>query len=214
MSEARARWSRFAAGDFDGDDLPALLRALSAKWQPGTLAAELGRALAEGAEGDADERSPISIEAWESIPKTGRIDGILPLTIPSPTNLGLSVLELREEIARLEIGSPGAGDDDEIGLAILALLHDRPLVTDHRLALRLYIDCPADSLMLMGRLPLGGTVSIFTSAIGPDRAAELPGSALRHVERSEARRDRAGKLRLDPLPPREGPRPETWTFRL
>ena len=157
---ARTLWKKIAAGDLSGGDLTHLLLALWKKWQPGTLAAELARALLAEANSREPEPEPeaLFLAEIESLPKTERIDGVLPLSIPVPADLGRLADELVEEALRLKLGSPPSEEArEELTIAFLPLLHRRPLVSSHRLPILMYAACPlsatsrpGETLMLLG----------------------------------------------------------------
>ena len=226
LPTAQKIWHRIARRQFTDGDLPAFLLSMHKKWQPGTLAAEFARALL--AESNSRELDPepeaLNLADVEHLPKTTRIDGILPLTIPVPGHAHWPADELLTEAARLRL-MPAPEDHqrtrDELALAYLALLHRRPLNSTHRLAIMPHVACPqsatsrpGNTLVLLGELPLGGAVTLFFSSfLAEDRCSFAP-SAAEHFDRLKLQRTSAGKLTLTEGAPRPHKPREKWTFRL
>jgi len=222
----QALWQKFAGLHFEEGDLAELLLALDKLLRTGTLAAELARALnEESLSPEADpEPAALRLEGITELPKTERIDGILPLTIPVPSDVRWPADELFAEAERLGLSIPAQDRGrmrDELALAYLALLHDRPLVSSHRLPIRLYASCPGastdqteGSLMLLARLPLGGTATIFFSHLPAAEHCDFAPAATEHIDRLALRRRPNGELLLAEGKNRPYTRVDRWTFRL
>ena len=219
LTKARSIWQSIAAHTFAEGDLPSLFLSLHKKWNPGSLAAELARALLKetNSRGEDPEPEPLLLADIEHLPKTARIDGILPLTIPAPTDATWSADELIEEAARLKLGRLPKDRDrlrDELALAHLPLLHHRPIISTHRLAIMPGLASPGATLLLLGKLPLGGTVTILTSSLLTREHCLFETAATQHFSRFKLHRSDAGALTLAEGKPRAARRKDKWTFRL
>lgn len=168
MTDPADIWNTINSPRHAAGHLGALLVELANKWQPGTLAAELARALVSEQRPRDPVRppAPLILENLTNLEKTRRIDGILPLTVPSPNHIGRCVSELVSEATRLDLGPP-PDDETELTLALLTLLHRRSLVTDNRLRIELTLACPGGTLLVLGQLPLGGRTTIAVTSIDP-----------------------------------------------
>jgi len=170
------------------------------RWRPGTLAAELARALAseQRPKEPVPAPAPILLENITTIDKTQRIDGILPLIVPSPNHIGPSVTELIAEADRLDLG-PAPEDDTELTLALLAILHRRSLVTNAQLAIELTLACPAEHFMVLGLLPLGGRTTIALTSVEAGVHGDFTPSDVIFLDRLTLSRDSSGHLQLTPV---------------
>ena len=219
LDRARTLWGKITDHTFVEGELEALLLAVWKKWQPGTLAAELSRALLdESASAEPDpEPAALALAEIEHLPKTSRIGGILPLAIPVPVDAHWMSDELIDEAARLKLGRLADDRDrmrDEIALAHLSLLHRRPITSTHRLDITATLASPGPALLLLGKLPLGGTVTLFTSSLETSRRCLVERASVEHHSRFKLHRGGSGELRLAPGKPRPSKRKDKWTFRL
>lgn len=197
MTDPSALWQTINSPAHTAGHLEALLLALAAKWQPGTLAAELARALnSELRPRDPTPTpAPIFLDNLTNLEKTRRIDGILPLTVPSPNNIAPSVAELIRETGRLDLGQ-SPDDDTELTLALLTLLHRRSLITNNNLSIELTLACPGDSLLILGNLPLGGRTTIALTSIDPTTHCAFNPADIIYLDRLTLQRTAAGILTL------------------
>jgi hypothetical protein len=219
FDQARRVWKTIGDHTFTEGDLEALLLAVWKKWQPGTLSAELSRALLEESESTDSDPDPAALllADIEHLPKTSRIDGILPLTIPRPNDVHWTSDALIDEVVRLKIGRMPEDRDrlrDELALAHLSLLHRRALTSTHRLDIVATLASPGPALVMLGKLPLGGTVTLFTSSLATSEFCLIDRAAVEHHSRFQLHRTKSGKLTLTAGKPRPPKRKDKWTFRL
>jgi hypothetical protein len=170
-----AKWSAVVDHRFDGASLATILADYGQQLKEGTFISEFAKVL------ERERRMNLPMEillaAMSAVPQTVRVDGILPFSIPEPINISEPVQKLLEEVSRMHYDVPDSGKEleqlrDEVSICILAFLHRREMQIDHRLTMRLQLECPfspnvgrKESLMLMGYLPFGGRVSVFYSSL-------------------------------------------------
>ncbi len=220
FSAVRSVWGRVAGRRFAAGDLEGLLCALEGHWLPGSFPAEMARALnveRRRRGGDGSMPEPLELSAIDGWPTTDRIDGVLPLRVPTPCDARFAADELLAEAVRLELGG-GVRDREalrsELALAFLALLHRRPIATSHGMQIIPLLSCPATTLLLRGELPLGGKVTLWVSPlIGAEWCEFDPGTTAYHDTLELVRGD-GGGLTIRAGTERLARRPESWTFRL
>jgi hypothetical protein len=203
----RPDWDEVLAYRFDSASFEELLRAYGCRFDPGGLAAELGKVL----DREWLKRLPMAIllEELTKLPVTTRIDGILPFRIPQPVDVFQSADTLLDELKRMRYTVPEFGEElvrmrSELALCFLAALHRREFQIDHRLRMRVQVECPysptcgrKDSLMLMGYLPFGGRITIFYSNLSASKWLGVPGCEVEYESALTAVRDE-GRLKLVP----------------
>lgn len=201
----KERWRKFRSRRFDSTDLEEFLEAGHSTFDPRSFAGQFGRLLV--CERIERKQLPLPLEEAVNLPTTRRIDGILPLLIPSCRNVDFLVGELLEEGDRNGLPYPTADRIDafrsEVALCYLAVLHRRFLRTTQRLQIEMKVECPHSALSgrkeqfsLMGTLPLGGIVTLFTSHLRATEWTDLDPAAPGHARALVARR-REGRLRLE-----------------
>lgn len=186
------RWSPLREGRFSSEELSEFLMA-AACWAPeGSTTSVVGRLLIA-----EQQREPVRFRCqdWLLIPKTTRIDRLLPLEIPRPFAIESLARELIEQCPSLALPGiePAARADFERSTAagFLCLLHGRSLELDHRLQMEMRVECPASAsgrarrmeLTLMGYLPFGGRVVVATSRLPVDESMTMPASHVEHTDR-------------------------------
>ncbi|MGK0189086.1 MAG: hypothetical protein ACI9R3_004903 [Verrucomicrobiales bacterium] len=174
-NEFPVRWNAVVDRQFDGDSLMALLVEYAQQLKEGTFISEFAKVL----ERERRKNLPMTIlqETMTEVPQTVRIDGIMPFRIPLPVNISEPVLKLLEEVGIMGYDVPDGGEElmqlcHEISVCLLADLHRREVQVEHRLMMRMQLECPyspnvgrANSLMLMGHLPFGGRVTLFYTSL-------------------------------------------------
>ncbi|MEZ5325246.1 MAG: hypothetical protein R3F19_09295 [Verrucomicrobiales bacterium] len=174
-SQFPAKWNAVLDHDFDGASLAAVLADYGQQLKGGTFITEFAKVLER--ERRMNLPMEILLSAMTAVPQTVRVDGIMPFNIPEPVNITEPVQKLLDEVTVMNYDVPDSGRKlvrlrDEISVCILAYLHRREMQIDHRLAMRLQLECPyspnvgrKESLMLMGYLPFGGRVTVFYSSL-------------------------------------------------
>jgi len=144
----KERWTKFRSRRFGSADLESFLKAGHTTFDPKSFAGQLGRLFIH--EQIAKKRLALPLAEATNLPTTQRIDGILPLLIPSCRNIDFLVSELLEEADRNGLPYPTADRIDafraELGLCYLALLHRRFLRTNQRLEIEMRTECPHSAL--------------------------------------------------------------------
>lgn len=170
-----ARWNAVIDRRFDGASLMEVLADYASQLREGTLISELAKVV----ERERRMNLPMAIllEQMSEVRQTVRVDGIMPFRIPLPSNISEPVRKLLEEVRVMNYDVPDSREElarlcDEISICILACLHRREVQIDHRLVMRMQLECPYSpnvgrkkSLMLMGYLPFGGRVTLFYSSL-------------------------------------------------
>ena len=186
------RWHPLRGGRFSSQELAGFLAA-GAYWATeGSVTWVLGRVLA--AEQQKDQVR-FRCQDWLLIPKTTRIDRLLPLKIPKPFPIGSLARELMDQCPSL--GLPGVGREHRAefeastAAAFLCLLHDRSLELEHQLQMEMRVECPGSAsgrerrleLTLMGYLPLGGRVVVATSRLTAADVLTMAPEQVEHADR-------------------------------
>jgi len=200
------RWQQLLERRFDGDDFADLLLSIYRVLPPGTLAAELGRTMAN--ERVEKRELAIPLDDITELRKTTRIDGIMPFVVPSVNDLNHLAGSLLDQAEVLGLDVPSRSQwqplRDEIGLCYLALFHRRKLRIEARFELDLQVECPYSGsaprkkeMLLMGHLPLGGRMVVFSTPLKAEHWAEsIHSSSIEHIKKLAAQRNSDGELRL------------------
>ena len=212
MPSTESLWQEISEGNASKSIVAEFLRSGSARWEPGTWMAELGRILEveheiESSPGMRGKPEPIVLKKLTQVPQTERIDGIISLRIPKPLNASSLVENVCDQVVRLKLGAFLEADSlarRELEICLLALLHRRRLLTDHHLGLELYVSCPQGSdgkfgktLHLAADLPLGGRVTIFHTGLAAREACSFPPQGASYAKRLLTTRDSERMLRFD-----------------
>lgn len=198
-------WHAVADRRFDGASLLAVLADYAHQLDEGTFVSELGKVLER--ERRMERQMAILLEAMTEVPQTIRVDGIMPFHILVPANVLEPVERLLKEVRRMHYAIPESGPElsmlrDEVAVCLLACLHGREVQVDHRLTMRLQLECPfspnigrKNLLMLMGYLPFGGRVTLFYSSLQAEDWLAMDAAEVEHEEALCAQREN-GNLRV------------------
>ena len=212
MSEIESKWKAIAEGAASSELLADFLRSGAARWEQGTWIAELARVyrveheLAE-APGMRSKPEPLVLKHLSEVEQTERVDGILSLKVPRPLTSATLVETLCDQVVRLQLGEyPEEGSlvRRELEICLLALLHRRVLLTDHRLGLELYVVCQqgsdgkfAKKLHLAADLPLGGRFTVFHTGLSSVESCAFPPQGASYAKQLRTTRDGEGMLRFE-----------------
>lgn len=185
-------WQPLRSGRFSSGELASFLAAAGHWSLAGSTTSVLGRVLAAEQQRD---RVRFRCQDWLLIPKTTRVDRLLPLQIPRPFPIESLAGELLDQCPSLGLLpiEPGTKPSFVISAAagFLALLHTRRLELEHGLFLDLRLECPASAsgrgrrneLTLMGHLPLGGRVVVATSRLASEDILTMNAAEVEHTDR-------------------------------
>lgn len=209
-AQLQVRWQALIESRFAQDEFERLLVAVGDDLKKESFLREVANLMREERM-DLDavvSRSALDLEkiSPEEWPMTTRIDGIMPLTIPLASDLTLVASRFFREMDTLGFDYPALENmervEDEIGLCLLAWMHERPLRSSFGMRVELNTQCPRsalsckDSPTLMGTLPNGSRITIFYSRLKASECLAMPGRSLEYFDRLEAARDAEGVLRL------------------
>ena len=199
------KWRAVVEHQFDSESLLGVLADYAHQLDEGTFVTEVAKVLER--ERTMGAQMAILLEAMTKIRQTVRVDGLMPFNIPVPTNIFEPVETLLEEVRRMHYAVPESGEERarllrEVSVCILGCLHGREFQIDHRLIMRVQLECPyspnlgrKDTLMLMGYLPFGGRVTVFYSSLRAAEWLDMEAGAVEHEDALDARRHE-GRLRL------------------
>ncbi len=185
-------WQPLRSGRFSSTQLASFLAAAGHWSMAGSTTSVLGRVLAAEQQRD---RVRFRCQDWVLIPKTTRIDRLLPLQIPRPFPIEGLATELLDQCPSLGLPAIEPGQRQTFGTSasagFLAILHSRRLELEHGLFLDLRLECPASAsgrgrrneLTLMGYLPLGGRVVVATSRMAAEDVLTMNAAEVEHTSR-------------------------------
>lgn len=194
-----ARWGSVVERFFDGASFLTVLVEYAQLLKEGTFISEFAKAL----ERERRMNLPMTIllEAMSEVPQTVRVDGIMPFKIPLPVNISEPVLNLLDEVRVLGYEVPEGGAElaqlcNEVSICLLADLHRREVQVDHRLTMKMLLECPyspnvgrKNSLMLMGYLPFGGRVTLFYTNLNASEWLAIEPGAVEYEDHLGAQRN-------------------------